>query len=164
MLGEDKMTKTSVATHLMAMAAIMAMCISLAGCASLGKPAGAAFASVEIEQHSHEEIEQATIKVFERAGYYSVIALDELVFECEGKEWMQLAYGSNIALADGGPVMERVKVRIVDLTDGVYRLQFNAYVIPPGTYETKEVKLLRTRSGPYRELLQQVVEELSTMR
>ncbi|HSR87739.1 MAG TPA: hypothetical protein VLL07_02200 [Pontiella sp.] len=155
------MTKTNAANHLMGIAAAIGLCACLGGCETLSKPTGAAFASVEIKQHSRQEIEDATIRIFERAGYQSVVALDELVFESEGKEWMQLAYGSNIALADGGPVMERVKVRIVDLTDGTYRLQCNAYVIPPGTYETKEVKLLITRSGPYRDLLEEIVRELS---
>ena len=156
------MTTTNIANHLMGIAAAIAMCVSLWGCESLSKPTGARFASVEIGQHSRQEIEDATIKVFERANYESFRGEDELVFESEGKEWMQLAYGSNIASAV--PVLERVEVQVVGMADGTFRLQCKAYVVPPMVSYSKEVKLRQPRNNPYVELLDEIVRELSKTR
>lgn len=153
------MTTANIANHLMRMAAALAMCISIAGCESLSKPTGARFASVEIQQHTREEIEEATVEVFKRANYESFRGEDELVFESEGKEWMQLAYGSNIAPED--PVLERVKVQVVGLADGTFRLQCQAYVVPPMVSYSKEVKLRQPRNDPYVELLEEIVRELA---
>lgn len=146
--------------QLMRIAAAIGMCASLGGCESLSKPTGARFASVEIQQHTRQQIEEATIKVFERADYQSIRGEDELVFESEGKEWMQLAYGSNIASSP--PVTERVRAQVVDLNDGVFRLQCTAYVVQTTAgSQVKEIQLRQPRSGPYRELLEQVAQELS---
>lgn len=123
------MTTTNLANHLTGMVTAIGVCVSLGGCGTLSKPAGARFASVEIEQHTQQEIEAATIKVFEHAGYLSMREEDELVFESDGKEWMQLAYGSN--LDSDAPIMERVIAQVVKLNDGVFRLQCNVYVVPP---------------------------------
>jgi hypothetical protein len=157
---KNEMMTTNSIKQLLGMAAAIGVCISIGGCASLGKPTGAGFASVEIEGHTQKEIEAATIAVFERAGYLSSREEGELVFESEGKEWMQLAYKSN--LSGGAPVMERVRAQIVNQNDGVFRLQCSAYILQPlaGTSK-KEIKLRRPRSGPYRELLEQVVQKLS---
>jgi hypothetical protein len=132
------------------------VCVSIGGCGTLSKPAGSAFASVEIEQHTKKEIMAATIAVFEQAGYLSVGGSNELVFESDGKEWMQIAYGSNIG--SGQSVMERVEAQVEYQSSDVFRLQCSAYVVQaPG----KEIKLRVHKSGPYRELLEQVARKLS---
>jgi hypothetical protein len=151
---------TQITKPLLRMAATIGMCISIWGCQALSKPTGAGFASVEIERHTTKEIVAATIVVFERAGYQSVGTEGEMEFESEGKEWMQLAYGSN--LAGGDPVSERVKAQVVDQGDGVIRLQCSAYILQTmaGTMEN-EIRLRRPRSRPYRELLKQVARTFS---
>jgi hypothetical protein len=132
------------------------VCVLIVGCTVFNKPVDSAFASVEIEHHSKQEIEAATIAVFKQAGYRSVGGQNELEFESDGKEWMQAAYGSNIA--SGDPIMERVRAQVVYQSSGVFRLQCNAYVVQNAG---KEIKLRIHKSGPYRELLDQVTRKLS---
>lgn len=140
------------------LAASLLLC--LWGCASMGKPAGAGFASVEIGGHTPAEVSSTAIKVFTDDGYDSIPSKDGLVFERIGSEWDQAAYGSNLAGSD--PVLDRVKAQVVDLGGGVCRLQCTAYVVQNsgGTFE-KEVRLHLPRSGPYRALLDQVVQKLT---
>ena len=82
------------------------------------------------------------------------------MFDSEGKEWMQLAYGSNIA--SGAPVAERIRAQVVDQHDGIFRLQCTAYVVQTTAgSQIKEIKLRQPRNNPYVELLEQVARELS---
>jgi hypothetical protein len=151
---------TQITLPLLRIAGTLGMCISIWGCQSLSKPTGARFASVEIERHTKKEIVDATLTAFKQAGYQSVGTEDELIFESEGKEWMQLAYGSNISGSEA--VSERVKVQVVDENNGTFRLQCQAYV-EQTTAKTieKEIRLLITRSGPYRDLLEQIAKSLT---
>jgi hypothetical protein len=50
---------------------------------------------------------------------------------------------------------------VVGLADGTFRLQCNAYVVPPMVSYSKEVKLRQPRNDPYVELLEEIVRELA---
>jgi hypothetical protein len=146
--------KNKFAKHGLGIAMSVGVCVSIVGCAVFNKSADSAFASVEIEHHSKQEIEAATIAVFKQAGYLSVGVQNNLEFESDGKAWMQAAYGSNIA--SGDPIIERVRAQVVYHASGVFRLQCNAYVVQNAG---KEIRLRVHKSGPYRELLEQVARK-----
>ncbi|VGO22491.1 hypothetical protein SCARR_04574 [Pontiella sulfatireligans] len=150
----------SIAKNWIGLSAIIAVCLSAFGCQVFSTTSGARFASVEISGHSTKEVSAATIAVFDKAGYMSTGVGDELLFERDGPEWMQIAYGSNIK--SGGPVSERIKAQIVNLGDGTLRLQCSAYAMPEsGGIGDKEMQLLMTRRRPYRALLEQVAQKFS---
>lgn len=129
--------------------------LSIWGCQVIS-PSSSRFASVEISGHTQQEVSAATIAVFEKAGYMSTGGRDELMFERAGPDWFQMAYGSN--LSGGEAVEERVRAQVVDKGAGVLQLECNAFAVQG---IDKESALLRTRSGPYRDLLKQVAKNLS---
>ena len=135
------------------------ICMLMLGCATLDKPAGAGFASVLIGGHTPQEISDATMAVFEKADYLGSQVDDGLVFERDGLEWMQLAYGSNIS--GGRDVTERVKAQIIDQGGGIFRLQCTAYIVQPRPSGEHEIRLRLPRSGPYRDWLKQVASKFS---
>jgi hypothetical protein len=149
-----------ISKYWLGVAVILGLGISSGESKTVSRPSDSKFASVKIEKHTKKEIAAATIAVFEQADYLSVGGVkNELVFESEGKDWMQRAYGSNIG---SGPVLERVRAQVVDEGSGVFRLQCNAYVMQPGRgSDDKEIAVRVRRSGPYRDLLKQVARKLS---
>jgi len=76
---------------------------------------------------------------------------------------MQLAYGSTLSHAE--PVLERVKAQVIDQHDGTFRLQCDAYAVQNANrgHQGNEIRLRRPRSGPYRDLLEQVAQKFSTI-
>lgn len=131
------------------------------GCSSFSGSIASGFASVEISGHTYDEIAAATIRVFEKKGYILEDMEDGLVFIKEGSERDQLAYGSN--LSNGMPVMNRVKVHIIDLGEGTSRLECTAYIVQNKSgFHEHEIRLRRPRSGPYREMLQLVAASFTT--
>lgn len=134
------------------------LCISSAWGKTTSRPSDSIFASVKIENHSKTEIQAATIAVFKKAGYTSAGIKGELLFEADGKPWMQRAYRRNIS--GGDPVMERVKAQIVLQDSGALLLKCNAYAVQTMGSRKKEIAVRVRRSGPYRELLKQVARKL----
>lgn len=129
------------------------------GCQSLTAPSSASFASVKISGQGIEQVQTATIKVFENEGYTTELSPDGLLFEREGSQWEEIAWGSNVG---DGQVINRVKAQVVELGGGVCRLQCAAYVVrDAGTGVEDEVKLRRPRRGYYQGLLDQVVQKLT---
>lgn len=132
------------------------------GCQSLTAPASESFASVKIGGHTRQEVTAATIKVFEKNGYETAGAGPDIVFEREGSKWDQIAFGDNVG---GGTVINRVRAQVVDLGGGVCRVQCLAYVVrDPGSMVEDEVRLRARRSGPYREMLDEVVRGLTPLK
>src|ERR1035441_2155206 len=100
---------------------VAAVSIVLIGCKSLDKPDSASFASVRIQGHTPEQIRAATVVVFRQDGYAAVGGQrSEMVFEKEGSRWDQIAHGSWV---NDAPVWLSVKVSMVPLSDGTFRLQ-----------------------------------------
>jgi hypothetical protein len=134
--------------------------LGLVGCSSLHQPASASFASVRIQGHTAEQIRGATVVVFEQDGYaLARVQSAEIVFEKEGSQWDRIAYGSWV---DNGPVWIRVRVAMVPLANGAFRLQCQACRVRDKgdpAFES-EVRLKNNRSKPYQALLDKVLGQL----
>lgn len=134
----------------------------LCGCASMGKPMSASFASVEIEGVTEAEIREKTIEVFQADGWQVLGAAEgEMVFEREGSKWDHVAYGSNI---NHDPVLNRVRASIVPLPGGSSRLQCQAFIVRDagGIGMEEEIRLYAPRAKPYKQLLRKVAAALAS--
>jgi hypothetical protein len=127
------------------------------GCQSMTGPASASFASVTIGGRESREVIATTIKVFESHGYKTIVAGENLVFEQEGSQWDHTAYSLG-----GQPVVNRVRAQVVNLGGGACRVQCTAYIVrDPGTSYEDAIRLQRPRSGPYREMLKEVMQRMT---
>jgi hypothetical protein len=152
-----KPTPQNLATSLFVAAAR----IVLIGCKSLDKPDSASFASVRIQGHTPEQIRAATVVVFQQDGYAAVGGQrSEMVFEKEGSRWDQIAHGSWV---NDAPFWLSVKVSMVPLSDGTFRLQCLAYKIRnKGDPLTEDkVRIRNNHSKPYQALLDKVLGQMS---
>jgi len=132
------------------------------GCSSLSKPASASFASVVIANHSAAEIWDATTAVFREAGYTGHIDGAQHVFDREGSRWNTLSRDGLVAAQAGAVTIERVRVELVDLSEGSLRLQCHAFIVsdPGDSFFAEEHKLADFRGRPYQKLLDDVVKRL----
>ena len=133
---------------------------ALIGCKSVDRPASASFASVRIEGHTPEQIQAATVVVFQIAEYTAAdVRRSEMVFEREGSRWDQIAYGSWV---NDASVWNRVRVSMVPLAADTFRLQCQAFKVrnkgDPLTEE--EVRIGNSHRKHYQALLDKVVERL----
>ena len=82
-----------------------------------------------------------------------------MVFEKEGSRWDQIAYGSWV---NDTSVWIRVRVSMVPLSDGSFRLQCQAFKVrnkgDPLTED--QVRIGNSQSKPYQALLDKVAERL----
>ena len=131
------------------------------GCKSPGKPDPGNFAWVQVQGHTAEQIRAATVVVFQQGGYTPVnVERPEMVFEKQGSKWDRIAYGSWI---DDSSVWIRVRVSIVPLSDGIFRLQCQAFKVRDkgdAAFE-EQVQLKNNRSKPYQALLDEVLGRLN---
>ncbi len=134
--------------------------VALLGCKSADKPASASFASVRIAGHTRTQIRNVTMSVFQDEGYVLAgVDGSDLVFEKEGSTWDRVAYGNWI---DDKPVWVRVKVSLVPLSEGVFRLQCQAFKVRDkgdAVFE-EELRLRGNRSKPYQAVLDKVLGQL----
>lgn len=133
------------------------------GCGSLSGPGSASFASVTIHNHSADEIATSTTGVFRADGYQGGRSgSGELVFEKEASRATTLSREGIAATQSGAQTINRVRVEIVSLGDGVCRLQCKAYMVTGGgdAFFQDEVPLANIRSGPYQSLLNKVAKGL----
>jgi hypothetical protein len=130
------------------------------GCKSTGKPASASFASVEIAGHTPAQIRAATVVVFQQEGYTSANERrGEMIFEKEGSHWDRIVHGNWV---DDTSVWTRVKASVVPASNGLYRLQCQAYRVRnkgDPVFE-EEVRLKNNHSKPYQALLDQVARQM----
>jgi hypothetical protein len=134
-----------------------------AGCGSLSGPASASFASVTIENHSPQEIADATTKVFGEEGYTGGLqGQGKMVFQKEASRATTLSHEGLFATQSGARTVNRVRLEIVRLSGGSsYRLQGQAYVVrDAGDLLEDEVRLTNVRSAPYQSLLNKVKKQL----
>ena len=155
-MNDTSMNRRSTITTLLE--GLLGLCLT--GCQSVDKPYSASFASVEFKWRTPQQIREAAISVFQEDGY-SVQAAgpSDLVFQKEGSRANKVAYGNWVG---GPPVYVRVKTAIVPVSEGVYRLQCNAYMVRDAndSHMQDEVKLANIRSGPYQSLLNKVAKRL----
>jgi hypothetical protein len=130
------------------------------GCLSSGKPASASFASVEIRGRSVTQIEETATAVFCDHSYTRKFVPSEWRFEKEGTRTDQMAYGGWL---DESRVKVRVRVEIVPLGAGAYRLQCMAWMVknPGDSHFEEETKLTNLSSHPYQKLLDEVVRRMN---
>ncbi len=138
----------------------LAFALSGTGCGSLNEPASASFASVTIANHSDDEIAAATEKVFAAEGYKGgQTGAGEWTFDKEASRATTIGREGLVAAQDGAKTINRVRVEIISLNSGQYRLQCKAYMVTDGSLQDK-VPIAHVRSGPYQALLNQVQKQL----
>jgi hypothetical protein len=157
--------KTSSLIPCAAPVALLGLLLALAGagCQPTGQPNSASFASVTIQNHSAEQIAAATAQVFGADGYRGGPAGGrQMVFEKEASRMTTLSRDGLVATQAGASTINRVRVEIVPLSAGAYRLQCQAYMITGGSdpFFQEETRLTNVRSGPYRSLLKKVADQL----
>lgn len=133
------------------------------GCRSMSGSGSASFASVTIQNHSEAEIAAATTQVFEADGYRGgVSGPGQMVFEKQASRATTLSREGVVGTQSGAQAVNRVRVNIVSLSGGQYRLQCQAYTVSGGSdpFFQDEVPLAHIRSGPYQSLLNKVKKEL----
>lgn len=151
--------------HTLLYAAVTCVWLALwgTGCGSLSKPNSASFASVTIENHTPEEIINATTRVFGADGWTGGIrGSGTMVFEQEASRGTTLSREGLYATQQGARTVNRVKAELVPLAGGSsYRLQCRAYVVrDAGSLLEDEVPYTNLRSRPYQSLLNKVKKEL----
>jgi len=128
----------------------------LLGCQSTGKPASAHFASVEIQGNTPGQIRDVAVEVFKQHEYLVTRSTpSNMVFEKEGTEWDKVAYGNWL----GGAVWIRVKASIVPVSEVIFRLHCNAFMVRDrGTASEEEVKLTSLQSHSYQKLMDEIAQ------
>src|SRR5262245_9825488 len=144
---------------------LLALLVTLigAGCGTLGGPASASFASVNIPNRSAEEIAAATSQVFGADGYVGgMIAPGQMIFEKEASRATAFAREGFVNASYGATTINRVRAEIVPLAGGIHRLQCKAFMITGGSdpFFQSEVPLANIRAMPYQSLLNQVAAQL----
>jgi hypothetical protein len=131
------------------------------GCKSADQHVSASFASVRIQGHTPEQIRAATAVVFQQDGYTARdVRRAEMIFEKPGSQWDRIAQGSWI---DEAPVVIRVRVSVVPVSDGVFELRCQAFRVRhkgEAAFE-EEGRLKNNRSEPYQALLDKVPGRLA---
>jgi len=132
------------------------------GCSSLGKPASASFASVNIRGKTPAEIRDATVAVFFENGYQVFPAQQGLIFEKEGTKGNTIAHAGLIASHYGAVTIIRVRVSLVAIGQDAWRLQCQAAMVSGAgdAFFEEEHPIPDYRSGPYQDLLDAAAKKL----
>ena len=142
---------------------VLLLALAGTGCRSLSGPGSASFASVNIANSSPQEIAAATAQVFGADGYRGgANASGGMVFEKEASRATTISREGLVGAHYGAQTINRVRVEIVPLSGGNYRLQCKAFVVTGGgdAFFQDEVPLANIRSGPYQSLLDKVAKQL----
>jgi hypothetical protein len=136
-----------------------ALALALTGCGTFDKPTAAKFASVIIEGHTPAQIRDAATRVFAEQGFKVITTKTNLICEKEASSTDNVVYGNWMG---GEPVWLRIRVTIVTLSDGIYRLQCVAFhVRDKGSFAfEEEVQVSKMASHPYRKSLEEVAARL----
>jgi len=168
-LGSSFMLKTAepMITHHRSVLVLASLCLLAVlintSCGTVSGPGSASFASVTIKNHSTQEIAAATAQVFGADGYRGGMSgSDQLVFEKEASRATSFAREGVVATMYGAQTINRVRVEIVPLGSGTYRLQCRAYMVTGGSdpFFQDEVPVTNMRGGPYQSLLNKVHKQL----
>ncbi len=130
-----------------------------AGC-GITKPESASFASVVIRGAQPNDIRDAAIAVFQEDGYKAGTMGDQLVFQREASRLTSLAYEGVVDTHYGASTLVRVKMDLVNLGSGSYRLQCQAFIVKDAgdAFFAEEQRLANIRSRPYQSLLDKVAK------
>lgn len=139
------------------------LALAFLGCKSVTKPGSAAFASVDITNHTSAEIIATTIQVFDANGYRGGQAgQDRMIFEKEASRGTTFSRDGLAAALAGVRTIYRFRLEIVPLRENVLRLQGDAFVVSGAgdPFFEDETRLTTARSGPYQKLLNKVAADL----
>lgn len=130
------------------------------GCGAM-KPESASFASVVIKGAEPNAIRDATIAVFQEDGYKAGTMGNQLVFQREASRITSLAYEGVVDTHYGASTLVRVKMDLVNLGEGSYRLQCQAFIVKDAgdAFFAEEQRLANIRSRPYQSLLDKVAKK-----
>jgi len=132
------------------------------GC-RMSQPASASFASVTIQDRSEAEIARASAEVFAAEGYRGGRSGEhELIFDKEASRAATLSREGVVGTQSGAQTINRVRVEIVPLGGGQYRLQCKAFMVTGGNdpFFQDEVPLANVRRRPYQSMLNKVKKQL----
>jgi hypothetical protein len=128
------------------------------GCRSTtnGPPA---FAAVTLHGHPPETIRQTVATVFTEKGFYDNSRSKEWIFDRRTSTMSQWVHGGWF---DRDSVRERVRLRLIPLGEGIYRLEAKAAMVRDAgeIFFEEESRMTRLRSAPYQKLLNQVERRL----
>ena len=129
------------------------------GCQTAEKPAGAAFASVLIDDHTANEIRDVAVEVFHDDGYKAPKAtISNMLFEKEGSQVNNMTYGNWM----GENVWIRVRAAVVPISEKTCRLQCQAYMVrDKGGASEEEVKLGHFHRKAFQKLLDEAGARLN---
>jgi hypothetical protein len=148
--------------------ASLLLALAGAGCGTVGgSGSGSAdFASVTITSHSAEQIVQTTAAVFGTDGFVGGMSGDgQMTFEKAASGLTTLSRDGLVAAQSGARTINRVRVQILTVGGGTYRLQCQAFLVSGGSdpFFQNESALSSLRSGPYQSLLNKVAKQLKKM-
>ena len=125
------------------------------GCQSAKQPGNQSHAAVQIQGCSLAEIQQTTTAVFREEGYSLVLTTtQEMVFSRPGSRRDAAKWGG----WSGEGITMRVKVRLVEMLNGDYLLQADAFAVQNSDdpfFQTESRNILLNRR-PYQKLLDEV--------
>lgn len=141
-------------------AVLLAAVVLLGGvsCSST-PPGGKQFAVVTLRYTDEITVRRIVEAVFSEAGYEDASFSGEWRYERKTSTMQQLAHGGWF---DEGGVRERVRLKLIPLSEGVYRLESQAMMVRNAgeSFFEEEVKMTRLKSRPYQKLLDEVVKRL----
>jgi hypothetical protein len=131
------------------------------GCGTVN-PSAAKFASVTIQNKSRDKIIATAVKVFDAEGFVGGWKGSGLVFEKESSAGTSLSREGLASTYYGAHTVDRVVMEIVRLSASSYKLQCQAYVVRNAgdSFFEDAAPVSRMRSGPYRELLEKIAQQL----
>jgi hypothetical protein len=117
------------------------------------------FAAVTLRDHEPPAIRRTVEAVFTEKGYWDSSRRNLWCYERGTSKMGQLLYGGWF---DEEGVRERVKLRLIPLSEGVYRLEAEAVMVRDAgdSFFEEETRMTRLKSGPYRKLLEAVEARL----
>jgi hypothetical protein len=117
------------------------------------------FAAVTLRGHDSLTIRRAVEAVFSEEGYVDASRRGSWRYERGTSKMGQLLHGGWF---DDDGVRERVKLNLIPLSEGVYRLEAEAVMVRDAgdSFFEEEARMTRLKSGPYRKLLEEVEEQL----
>ncbi len=144
---------------------VLCALLSLTGC-RLGKPGSASFASVNIKGHSPEQIQEASVKVFQEDGYAAAMGGGgQMIFQKEGTRANNIGQNGVVGTYYGEQTAIRFVAELVHLGGDSFRLQGQAYMVrnPSDSFFADSHPLTNARRMPYQRLLNKVAREVKSM-
>jgi hypothetical protein len=128
------------------------------GCQS-SKGGSGAFAAITIHDSSTSQVRETVMTVFGEKGFYDASRPGSWFLDRPTSKMGRLMHGGWFD-ADG--VRERVKLRLIPLSDGAYRIECTAVMVRDAgdAFFEEETRMTGLKSGPYEQLLEEVERRL----